>query len=72
MILMDISMKEGKLWLSAPGREPLLIDDKDLKYSDEKAVSIKMLDIFMKGIFVGKKYDEYFSDFLLGEKMGLL
>ena len=66
---MDIVWKDdNNLWLTAPDKEDLMIEAADLKYSKEKVVSIKMLDIFMKAIHLGKKYDEFFSEFLLGMK----
>ena len=67
MILIEMIYKEGNLWLSAPGKEDLMISPEDLKYSQEKEISVRMLDIDMKTILVGKKYDQFFSEFLLGK-----
>lgn len=64
---MDLIFKEGNLWLTAPGKEDLMISPEDLKYSVKKEISIRMLDIDMKTILVGKKYDQFFSEFLFGE-----
>ncbi len=56
--------KEGLLVLQAPGREPLSIEEADLQYSPEKEVTVKMVEVHVKTITIGDKYDEFITDYL--------
>ncbi|TRY77867.1 hypothetical protein TCAL_08131 [Tigriopus californicus] len=65
--LVEIVYEDGHLWLRAPDREDLRIEHEDLEYSKEKEVAVKILDVRVRTIFLGRKYDEYISEFVAGD-----
>eukprot|EP00095_Tigriopus_kingsejongensis_P012340 maker-scaffold198_size266703-snap-gene-0.18 protein:Tk12340 transcript:maker-scaffold198_size266703-snap-gene-0.18-mRNA-1 annotation:"hypothetical protein DAPPUDRAFT_208272" len=65
--LVEVVFHDGHLWLRAPDRPELRIEPEDLEYSRERELRVKLLDVLVKTIALGRKYDEYISEFVTGD-----
>ena len=61
---MAINYREGVLTLEAPDRPPMEIRLEDLEFTPEKEAHVKVYDVFVRVMLLGKKFDEYVTDFI--------
>jgi hypothetical protein len=70
-VLIDYVHEDGKFYFRADTMPDLEVYPEDLEMTDEKRVTCRLLDVDIKCVAVGKRYDEWFSKFLAGQLTSL-
>ena len=66
---LDLSFRQGVLWLSAPGRDSIAIDPEHLQDEAARRISMKLYDVQVGVLLLGEKYDEFVTDFVTGSPL---